>query len=229
MFGYYFKKHYLHFLFHYQSKFRRINPFLLKIILDYSISFIVLIATFPLVLFYSVLVVFANSTAPFLIQERYLGLKGEPIKIFKLKTLKNSARIGYSSKGYLRKNIPKTEYLVFGKYFRERGLDEIPQFLNVLLGQLSIVGPRPLIKSDLEKIDRELPELSSFRNELNLKAGITCLWQLKRGGEFALDEMLKYDREYANTASLKLDLKIIAGSFVKIFKAGHSDTLKQEN
>ena len=80
----------------------------------------------------------------------------------------------------------------FGDFLRKWSIDELPQFLNVLLGQMSIVGPRPLPVDEVEKIQE-----SSHRRRLSMKPGITCVWQISGRSEItSFDEWVKLDLEY---------------------------------
>jgi lipopolysaccharide/colanic/teichoic acid biosynthesis glycosyltransferase len=99
-----------------------------------------------------------------------------------------------------------------GRRLRQTSIDELPQLLNVLQGEMSIVGPRPAIPY-------ELRYFSDWHHERHaVKPGITGLWQVRGRGGLDLNDMLKLDVEYARTWSIWLDLKLIALSIPAVLK-----------
>ena len=105
----------------------------------------------------------------------------------------------------------------FGAFLRRTSLDEIPQLVNVLRGEMSIVGPRPLPDYETERIDK-----STHRRRLSIKPGLTCLWQIRgRNSIKSFDEWVQLDLEYIDKASLLLDLWIILQTIpVVLFRRG---------
>lgn len=105
----------------------------------------------------------------------------------------------------------------FGSFLRRTSLDEIPQLVNVLRGEMSIVGPRPLPDYETKKIEK-----SAHRRRLSVKPGLTCFWQIRgRNSIKRFDEWVKLDLEYIDKASLFLDLWIILQTIpVVLFRRG---------
>jgi lipopolysaccharide/colanic/teichoic acid biosynthesis glycosyltransferase len=102
-----------------------------------------------------------------------------------------------------------------GKTLRERHLDELPQFWNVLKGEMSLVGTRPPTTMEVEHYDPH------HHRRLSMKPGVTGLWQVKGNGEINdFEEVVKLDCEYIDNWSLWLDLKIIAKTVVKVAAGG---------
>lgn len=124
----------------------------------------------------------------FFIQER-IGLNGKRLRVFKFRTMTDG-------------NVTRV-----GKWLRKTGLDELPQYLNIIRGDLSIVGPRPLTQFD---IDRLKWQGNAFRWQM--KPGLTGLAQIRSGS--GADQSLQADLEYFQTASFYVDCKIIAVSFM---------------
>jgi exopolysaccharide biosynthesis polyprenyl glycosylphosphotransferase len=102
----------------------------------------------------------------------------------------------------------------FGHFLRRSSLDELPQLFNVLKGEMSLVGPRPPIPYEVEKYDNW-----HFRRVLEVKPGITGLWQVKGRSSTTFDEMVRLDIEYVNNFSLWLDLKILFKTVWVVFSA----------
>jgi lipopolysaccharide/colanic/teichoic acid biosynthesis glycosyltransferase len=99
------------------------------------------------------------------------------------------------------KKDPRVTHI--GKFLRKFSFDELPQFINVLKGNMSIVGPRPPIPSEVRKYD------FWHRRRLSMKPGITCLWQVNGRNRIAFDDWMRLDLDYIDKWSLALDMKII--------------------
>ena len=101
-----------------------------------------------------------------------------------------------------------------GKFIRKTGIDEVPQFINVFFGDMSLVGPRPALPREVKEYD------ARARRRLEVKAGITCLWQIQPNrNATTFDEWMSLDEEYVDNASILLDMKIIIKTVFAVLKA----------
>lgn len=167
--------------------------FIIKRIFEIVISSLALFLLTPLVLSIIIILKFSTNTSPILKQKR-MGKKGEEIFVYKFRTLENNT------------NIPSR----IGKFLRTTFLDEIPQFFNILKGEMSLVGPRP----ELFHIASEYNEEQKKR--LNVRPGLTGVWQISPFTEEPIHEHLECDLYYINNRSLWLDLFIFAET-IKLF------------
>jgi lipopolysaccharide/colanic/teichoic acid biosynthesis glycosyltransferase len=173
-----------------------------KRILDISFSLFLIVIFIPFFILVPILIYLFDEKQIFFIHER-IGLNGKPFQMYKFKSMKNSLKIfEFDDNGDLIKNNSSITHL--GKFLRKTSIDEIPQLFNVIKGDMSIVGPRPLIREMIDSHENQ-SYLRSF-----VKPGITGLWQIKnRKNHYNLDDMIDYDIEYIEKQSIWLDLKII--------------------
>jgi sugar transferase EpsL len=144
--------------------------------------------------------------SPVLFTQLRPGLHGRPIKVYKFRTMSDLR----NSEGQL---YPDEERLTaFGKRLRRMSLDELPQLFNVIKGELSLVGPRPLL---MQYLERYTPE-QARRHEV--KPGITGWAQVNGRNAIGWDEKFSMDVWYVDNRSFGLDLKILWMTFIKVFK-----------
>jgi lipopolysaccharide/colanic/teichoic acid biosynthesis glycosyltransferase len=105
------------------------------------------------------------------------------------------------SRDFKLKNDPRITRL--GKFLRRSSLDELPQFINVLLGEMSVVGPRPIVKGELNRYGRHMDEV------LSVRPGMTGLWQVSGRNNLSYNQRVRLDLRYARTRRLVLDLIIV--------------------
>lgn len=175
-----------------------------KRMMDVVLSVIALIICFPLFLFIAVMVKWGSKGPVFFGQER-IGWHGKPFIIFKFRTMYVDAE--KAGPQLSSENDPRITR--FGRFLRKVRLDELPQFYNVLIGDMSLVGPRPERQYFIEKIEEIAPH---YRRLHKVRPGITSWGQVKYGYAENVDEMvqrLKFDLLYIENMSLALDIKIL--------------------
>jgi lipopolysaccharide/colanic/teichoic acid biosynthesis glycosyltransferase len=178
---------------------------LLKRVADFIVALIVFTALLPLFLFISLLLFITNKGQVFFIQERP-GYKEKIFKIIKFKTMRDA----YDAQGKL---LPDEERLTaVGRFVRKTSLDEIPQLLNVIKGDMSFVGPRPLLV-------QYLPLYNAWqRRRHDVKPGITGWAQVNGRNDISWEEKFKLDLYYVENQSFLLDLKILFLTVIKVLK-----------
>lgn len=186
----------------------------LKSFLDIILSFIALVLLTPLFLFLTIGVKLSSRGPIFYRQER-IGKNGKPFTIFKFRSM----YVGAEKNGPELSSKEDDRVTKFGRFMRKSRLDEIPNFFNVLRGDMSLVGPRPERAYFIEKIVERAPQYTQL---LKVKPGITSWGQVKYGYAENVDQMLrrmKYDLLYLENMSLYVDLKIMIYTILIIVKA----------
>jgi exopolysaccharide biosynthesis polyprenyl glycosylphosphotransferase len=188
---------------------RRAAGLICKRVVDVALSLVALFATAPLLIAIAV-AVRLESEGPALYVSSRIGKRGRVFPCFKFRTMvKNAEKMKHEltsmneRDGILFKcsNDPRVTRL--GRFLRKYSLDELPQFLNVLRGEMSIVGPRPPIASEVEKY-----ELEHFRR-LEVTPGLTGLWQVQARHDPSFARYIELDTAYVENWSFWLDLKIL--------------------
>lgn len=176
----------------------------MKRFIDVTLSFIVLIAFSWLYLLLGIIVKLGSKGSMFFKQER-IGVHGRPFNIYKFRTMYRDAE----KAGPALSSSKDPRVTPVGRFLRKVRLDEIPQFFNVLLGDMSIVGPRPERKHYIEQIVKKAPH---YKHLQKIRPGITSWGQVKYGYAENVEQMidrLKYDILYVENMSLLLDFKIL--------------------
>ena len=178
---------------------------LIKRSLDIIVSFTALVLALPLLITITLILYLANQGKPFFYQQRP-GKNGRIFKIVKFKSMNDK-------KGSDGKLLPDVERITtFGNFVRKSSLDELPQLWNVLKGDMSLIGPRPLLVS-------YLPLYSEEQNKRHLvKPGITGWAQVNGRNTISWDKKFEYDVWYVNHISFALDMKIYFMTLQKVIK-----------
>jgi len=172
------------------------------------ISILTLILLFPLMAIIALLIKLDGGPVFFL--QKRTGLHGRQFFCYKFRTMVVNAESQLESLSALNeqegpvfkiKNDPRVTRI--GRFLRRTSLDEIPQFINVLKGEMAVVGPRPPISKEVEHYQRWQ------QRRLSMKPGITCIWQVSGRNNIPFEQWMKMDMQYIDTWSLKLDFVII--------------------
>ena len=199
---------------------------LLKFKFDFTLSLILLFLTFPLILILSVIVFIQTKEFPFFLQERGLTLDSHRFKMYKLKTMKSKkTNVESSHKNIFFKNELTELVTPFGKFLRRTGLDELPQLLNILKGEMSFVGPRPLSLTDLDIMKSSFPEEYTARGNNKFKPGITGYWQVFQNRDEGVKDLIEKETFYNHNYSFLLDLKILLYTIPIVFNGTHRDAI----
>lgn len=193
---------------------------------DIIISLIAIPLFIPFLLPILTFVWFQTTKFPIFIQERGLSLTNSRIKIYKIRTMKKSQIKVKELNSVFIKESAGYQISSFCRFLRQTGIDEFPQFLNVLKGEMSIFGPRPLMISDLELIKQNDPKLYELRNSLTSKPGISGSWQLFGNRENGLSDLIKYDLMYDSLKSFSYDSKLFFLTCKTVFSGKHKDSIK---
>jgi exopolysaccharide biosynthesis polyprenyl glycosylphosphotransferase len=179
---------------------------------DVVASFMVLVVFSPIYILLSLLVCFSSKGPVFYMQER-IGLHGIPFNIIKFRTMRIHAEADIPQLS--SDNDPRVTRI--GKFFRKYRLDELPQFWNILRGDMSIVGPRPERRYFINQIEEKAPYYCMI---YKIRPGLTSWGPIKVGYTDTLDKMIRrlnYDIVYMENMSLGLDLKIMFHTLGVIF------------
>lgn len=193
-----------------------------KRLLDIILSIIALILFSPLFLIIFLINKIDNNKGPLLYKQVRIGYHHKPFRIYKFRTmvedadkiLKNNPKLyaQYVKNNYKLENDPRITK--FGKWLRKTSLDEIPQFLNILYGDMSIIGPRPIVRKELEK------EYSKSETDklLSVKPGAMGLWQATGRSNISYPKRAKLELSYVEQVSFLFDVKIFFKNILSIFK-----------
>ena len=197
-------------------------PIVAKRFLDIVISTVAIIFLAPVMILTAVLIKLGSPGPVFFIQKR-VGLNKRVFNIFKFRTMVMDAekklaqledRNEVSGPVFKIKNDPRVTAL--GRFLRKTSIDELPQLFNVLTGDMSLVGPRPLQLRDYELFTEDGPDWQRCR--LSVRPGITCLWQVNGRSSLPFEQWMELDQQYVRKWSLWLDMQILAKTIPAVLK-----------
>ncbi len=189
-----------------------------KRMLDIIVSLVILILSLPISVITAILIKL-ETPGPVIFKQERVGLNGKVFKIYKFRSMVNDAE-KKTGPVWAGKNDPRITKV--GKFIRKVRIDEIPQMLNVLKGEMSLVGPRPERPFFVEKFAKEIP---LYKRRLLVKPGITGWAQVKHKYDETIEDVktkLKYDLFYIENMSIRMDLKILFRTvFTVLLGKGH--------
>jgi exopolysaccharide production protein ExoY len=196
---------------------------ILKRSFDICFAFTFLVVAFPFLILLSIALQIDSPGRLFFVQER-IGHRGNRFRCIKFRTMREdaeqileellascpAARREWEQDHKLR-NDPRVSGL--GVLIRKLSLDELPQLFNILKGEMSVVGPRPIVSAEIPKYGR------FFRDYCSVKPGLTGLWQVSGRNDVTYDERVAMDSDYARRASFMFDLQIVVKTLPAVIAA----------
>ncbi|MFU7516457.1 sugar transferase [Clostridium sp. HCS.1] len=200
-----------------EKKYNRFLYRLSKRLIDIIGSLLGLILLSPILIIVGILIKL-ESKGNIIFSQKRVGLNGKEFNMYKLRSMVSNAE---ELKGKLEgqnemsgpmfkiKDDPRITKI--GKFIRKTSIDELPQLINVLKGDMSLVGPRPSLPNEVKKFDIWMLK------RLEVKPGLTCYWQVMGRNSIGFEEWMKLDVKYVNERSFWLDLKLIVKTFFVLF------------
>lgn len=188
-----------------------------KRIIDFSLSAVALVILSPLLLIVAILIKL-ESKGPVIFSQKRVGLNGKEFKMYKFRSMvfnaeelkeKLAKQNEMSGPMFKIKDDPRVTKI--GNFIRKTSIDELPQLINILKGDMSLVGPRPSLPKEVSEFEPWMLE------RLNVKPGLTCYWQVSGRNNIDFIEWMKLDLQYVKDRSFLLDLKLIFKTFFVLF------------
>lgn len=199
--------------------------FFLKRCIDFLCSLLGIVMLSPLFITISIAIII-ESRGPIFFKQGRRTKNGKIFIMYKFRSMYiNSEKIGSGLFNY--KNDPRVTKV--GRFIRNTSIDELPQLINVLIGDLSLVGPRPCVSyelGDYESLN------SKYKKRFNVKAGITGLAQIRGRNDISWDEKVSFDNEYVDLIKVQglwLDIKILFITLINIFKNNDIYEIKNDS
>lgn len=188
-----------------------------KRLMDILLSLLGLIIVSPIMLIVAILIKL-ESTGPVIFSQKRVGLNGKEFNMLKFRSmvqnaeeLKEKLKEQNEMSGPMFKMKEDPRVTKVGRFIRKTSIDELPQLINVLKGEMSLVGPRPSLPKEVAKFEPWMLE------RLNVKPGLTCYWQVSGRNNIDFEDWMKLDIKYVKDRNLGLDIKLIFKTFFVLF------------
>ncbi|MFA5266099.1 MAG: sugar transferase, partial [Opitutaceae bacterium] len=210
-------------VFYYRAQSANPNQLIIKQLLDYVLAAVLLLLLSPLMLMVAAAIAL-TSRGPLRYRQPRAGLNGKPFTMYKFRSMRLGAELMQDGlagqnemKGPVFKLSEDPRVTPLGRVLRRHSVDELPQLWNVLRGEMSMVGPRPLPVGEVGRFSDD-----AHRRRLSVKPGLTCLWQISGRNDIAdFEDWVRLDLAYIDRWSLWLDLKILIATLpVALFGRG---------
>lgn len=196
-----------------------VSPFyiLIKRLIDIFCSLLGVIILSPIIIIVSIIIKL-ESKGPVIFSQKRVGINGKEFNMYKFRSMVVNAeelkkKLGkeneMSGPMFKMKNDPRVTKV--GRIIRKTSIDELPQLINVLKGEMSLVGPRPSLPAEVRLFE------SWMMKRLEVKPGLTCYWQVSGRNNIDFNDWMKLDIDYVNNRNLLLDLKLIFKTFFVLF------------
>ncbi|MEO4053442.1 sugar transferase [Solibacillus sp. CAU 1738] len=189
-----------------------------KRIVDLVCSTIGIILLIPLFLLLAIFIKLEDRKGPVIFKQIRIGKSGKQFNIYKFRSMVTNAeelKVALLEHNEIAGPVFKIKYdprvTKVGKFIRKTSLDELPQLLNVLKGEMSLVGPRPPLPNEVEKYT------SYERQRLRVTPGLTCYWQVSGRSNISFERWMELDLKYIQERSFFLDIKLILKTVFVIF------------
>lgn len=193
-----------------------------KRVIDVFFSLAGLIFLSPILLLVS-LIIKLDSKGPVIFKQERVGYKGKHFYMYKFRSmvvdaekLKDKLKAQNEMSGPMFKMKDDPRVTKIGKFIRKTSIDELPQLVNVLKGEMSLVGPRPSLPKEVEKFE------SWMLKRLEVKPGLTCYWQVSGRNDIEFEEWMRLDCKYVENRCTWLDIKLIFKTFFVLFGDEHA-------
>lgn len=189
-----------------------------KRLMDIAAGSLFLVLSSPVIALAALAIVLADGGSPFYAQER-VGKNGRRFRMYKLRTMVRGAHAMRDGILHLNeadgpvfkiRNDPRLHPA--GRFLRRTSIDELPNLLNVILGSMSLVGPRPPLPTEVEHYSADA------QRRLTVPQGITCLWQIHGRSEVSFEEWMRLDNQYIDNWSPWLDIVILSKTIPAVIR-----------